>query len=78
MVITAHIDKWDVTRVLFDNDSQAEILFLSTFKRVGFDRKELKEHPSLYMVMIEEELNQQVPYRYRYLSVAFATLVLST
>jgi hypothetical protein len=43
MVITAHIDKWDVTRVLFDNDSQAEILFLSTFKRMGFDRKELKE-----------------------------------
>jgi hypothetical protein len=43
MVIIAHIDKWDVTRVLFDNDSQAEILFLSTFERMGFDRKQLKE-----------------------------------
>jgi hypothetical protein len=31
MIITAHIGKWDVTRVLVDNDSQAEILFLSTF-----------------------------------------------
>jgi hypothetical protein len=32
MVITAHIDKWDVRRVLVDNGSQAEILFLSTFE----------------------------------------------
>jgi hypothetical protein len=32
MAITAHIDKWDVTRVLVDNGSQAEILFLSTFE----------------------------------------------
>jgi hypothetical protein len=31
MVITAHIDKWDVMRVLIDNGTQAEILFLSTF-----------------------------------------------
>jgi hypothetical protein len=43
MVITAHIDKWDVTRVLVDNGSQAEILFLSTFDQMGFDRKQLKE-----------------------------------
>jgi hypothetical protein len=31
MVITAHIDKWNVMRVLVDNGRQAEILFLSTF-----------------------------------------------
>jgi hypothetical protein len=31
MVITAHIDKWGITRVLVENGSQAEILFLSTF-----------------------------------------------
>jgi hypothetical protein len=43
MVITTHIDKWDVTRVLVDNDSQAEILFLSTFEHMGFNRKQLKE-----------------------------------
>jgi hypothetical protein len=32
MIITAHIDKWDVTRVL-----------VSTFEPMGFDRKQLKE-----------------------------------
>jgi hypothetical protein len=43
MVITSHIDKWDVTRVLVDNGSQAEILLLLTFEQMGFDRKQLKE-----------------------------------
>jgi hypothetical protein len=32
MVITAHIDKWDIMRVLINNGSRAEILFLSTFE----------------------------------------------
>jgi hypothetical protein len=45
MVITAHIDKWEVMRVLVDNGSQEEILFLSTFQQMGFDRKQLKEAP---------------------------------
>jgi hypothetical protein len=39
MVITTHIDKWDVTRVLVDNDSHTKILFLSNFQQMGFDRK---------------------------------------
>jgi hypothetical protein len=39
MVIAAHIDKWDVMRVLVDNESQVEIMFLSTFKQMGFDKK---------------------------------------
>jgi hypothetical protein len=43
MVIKAHIDKWDVTRVLIDNGSQAKILFLSTFNQMGFDINQLKE-----------------------------------
>jgi hypothetical protein len=43
MVIIVHIDKWDVTRVLVDNGSQAKILFLSTFEHMGFDRKQLKK-----------------------------------
>jgi hypothetical protein len=43
MVIMAHINKWDVTRVLVDNGSQAEIMFLSAFDQMGFDRKQLKE-----------------------------------
>jgi hypothetical protein len=32
MVITMHIFKWDLMRVLVDNGSQVEILFLSTFQ----------------------------------------------
>jgi hypothetical protein len=39
MVITTHIDKWDVTRVLIDNGRQVEILFLSAFDQMGFNRK---------------------------------------
>jgi hypothetical protein len=42
MVITTHIDKWNVTRILSDNGSQAEILFLSAFDQMGFDRKQFK------------------------------------
>jgi hypothetical protein len=49
MVITAHIDKWNDTRVLVDNRSQAGILFLSTFEQMGFNKKQLKEaSKSLY------------------------------
>jgi hypothetical protein len=43
MVITAHINKWNVTRVLVDNRSQAEILFLSTFEQMGLNKKQMKE-----------------------------------
>jgi hypothetical protein len=43
MVISANIDKWNVTRVLVDNGSRAEILFLSTFEQMGFNKKQLKE-----------------------------------
>jgi translation elongation factor P/translation initiation factor 5A len=43
MVIAAHIDKWDVMRVLVDNESQVEIMFLSTFEQMGFDKKQLNE-----------------------------------
>jgi hypothetical protein len=39
LVVIAHIDKWDVTRVLVDNGSQAEIQFISAFNQMGFDRK---------------------------------------
>jgi hypothetical protein len=35
MVVTIHIDRWDVTRILIDNSSQAEILFLTTFEKMG-------------------------------------------
>jgi hypothetical protein len=43
MVLTVHIDRWDVSQILVDNGSQVEILFLSTFKKMGYDKKQLKE-----------------------------------
>jgi hypothetical protein len=43
MVVTVHIDRWDVTRILIDNGSQAEILFLAAFDKMGFIRKQLNE-----------------------------------
>jgi hypothetical protein len=39
MVITIHIDRWDVTKILIDNGSQAEILFLAAFNKMGFDQR---------------------------------------
>jgi hypothetical protein len=39
MVITVHIDRWDVTKILIDNGSQAEILFLTAFHKMDFDQK---------------------------------------
>jgi hypothetical protein len=33
MVITVHIDRCDVTRILVDNGSQVEVLFLSAFEK---------------------------------------------
>jgi hypothetical protein len=49
MVIMSHIHKWNVTRVLIDNGSHAEIMFLSALDQMGFDRKQLKEvSKSLY------------------------------
>jgi hypothetical protein len=43
IVVTVHIDRWDVTKILVNNGSQAEILFLLAFKKMGYDRKQLKE-----------------------------------
>jgi hypothetical protein len=43
MVTTLYIDRWDVTKILIDNGSEAKILFLATFDKMDFDRKQLKE-----------------------------------
>jgi hypothetical protein len=43
MVVIVHIDRWDVTKILIDNGNQAKILFLATFDKMGFDRKQLRE-----------------------------------
>jgi hypothetical protein len=43
MVITVHINRWDVSRILVENGSQAEILFLSAFEKMGYDKNQLKD-----------------------------------
>jgi hypothetical protein len=43
MILTIHIAHWDVTRILVDNGSQAKVIFLSAFKKMGYDKKHLKE-----------------------------------
>jgi hypothetical protein len=43
MVITIHIDRWDVTKILIDNGNQAKILFVAAFKKMSFEQKQLKE-----------------------------------
>jgi hypothetical protein len=49
MVTTVHIDRCDVTKILIDNGSQVEIIFLPTFDKMGFDRKQLiKSSKPLY------------------------------
>jgi hypothetical protein len=32
MVVTIHIDKWDVTRIIIGSGSQAEILFMTALR----------------------------------------------
>jgi hypothetical protein len=39
MVLTVHIDRWDVSKILVDNGSLAKILIVSTFKKMGYDKK---------------------------------------
>jgi hypothetical protein len=43
MVVTVHMNRCDITKILVDNDSQAEVLFLSAFDKMGYDKKQLKE-----------------------------------
>jgi hypothetical protein len=43
MVLTVHIDRWDVSRIIIDNGNQVEILFLSTFEKISYNKKQLKE-----------------------------------
>jgi hypothetical protein len=43
MVLIVHIDRWNMLKILVDNGSRAEIFFLSTFKKMGYEKKQLKE-----------------------------------
>jgi hypothetical protein len=37
MVVIVHINRWVITKIFNDNDSQAEILFLAPSKKMGYD-----------------------------------------
>jgi hypothetical protein len=39
IVVTVHIDRWDITKIQIDNGSQVEILFLAAFNEMGFYQK---------------------------------------
>jgi hypothetical protein len=39
MVLTVDIDRWDMSRILVDNDNQTEILFLLAFEKIGYDKE---------------------------------------
>jgi hypothetical protein len=60
MVLTIHIDRWDVSKIMFNNGSQAKILFLSTFKKMGYDKKQLRElmKPSMGSVAKESSMSE--------------------
>jgi hypothetical protein len=43
MVLTVHIGRLDISEILVNNGNQAKILFLSTFEKMGYNKKQLKE-----------------------------------
>jgi hypothetical protein len=43
MVVTVHIDRWDVTKILIDHGNQVKILLFAAFNKMDFDRKQFKE-----------------------------------
>jgi predicted hotdog family 3-hydroxylacyl-ACP dehydratase len=57
MVLTTHIDRWDVTKILIDNSSQAEILFLSAFEKWAMTRSSSKSQLSPSTALKARESN---------------------
>jgi hypothetical protein len=37
MVVIIQIGRWNVTKILINNGSQAKILFLTAFEKMGYD-----------------------------------------
>jgi hypothetical protein len=57
MVLTVHIDRWDASRILIDNGSQAKILFLSAFEKWAMTRNSSKNGRSPSMASEAKELS---------------------
>jgi hypothetical protein len=60
MMITTHIDKWNVTRVLVDNRTQVEILFLSTFEQMGFSKNASLTFYRMMKAILKEQMERNV------------------
>jgi hypothetical protein len=78
MAITLHINKWNVTRVLVDNENQAEILFLSTFEQMGLNKKQLKEALKPLYGFGGRKIKPSDSFPYQCLSTALPKLTPST
>jgi hypothetical protein len=57
MIITIHIDRWDITKILIDNGSQAEIIFLLDFKKWATIESSLRSQRSHSAASVAKELN---------------------
>jgi hypothetical protein len=55
MVLTVHIDRWDISKILVNNGSEAEILFLSTFKKWAMIISSSKNQRSSSMALAAKE-----------------------
>jgi hypothetical protein len=78
MVITVHIDKWDITKILIDNDSQAKILSLAAFDTVGFNQKIAQGTDKAPLSLAGKELNQLGSSLYQCLSAPRRTITSNT
>jgi hypothetical protein len=55
MVLTIHINRWDVTKIHIDNGSQEEILFLSAIEKWAMTRSSSKSRRSPSMASKAKE-----------------------
>jgi hypothetical protein len=58
MVLIVHINRWDVSKIWADNDSQVEILFLSTLKKWAMTRSSSKNRRILSKTLAAKESSQ--------------------
>jgi hypothetical protein len=57
MVLTIHINRWDISKILVDSGSQAEILFMSTLKKWAMTRSRSKNQQNSFMALAAKELS---------------------
>jgi hypothetical protein len=58
MIVTVHINRWDVTKILIDNGSQAEILFLTAIEKCVSTENSSKNRQSPSTASVGKESNR--------------------